>query len=263
MEQQIRFCMAPDGVRLAYAKHGHGPRLVKAPNWLTHLEFDWNSPLWRPWLDALGECTTVIRYDEHGTGLSDWDVDQLSLGAWVTDLETVVDAAGVDCFALLGLSQGAQIAIAYAARHPQRVSHLVLCGGYLRGEPAVLNEAQRQQSEVIKLLMRVGWGQANPAFRRVFATLLVPERVGRAADRAGDMGSVAVAVRRGAAIDGVVAGDGATSELRVAEADSGVDDVGSDAGACGVVGVAVAQRKVALVDAVESPGGRRLRRALT
>jgi pimeloyl-ACP methyl ester carboxylesterase len=113
-------------VRLAYASHGRGPPIVKAPNWLTHLEFDWKSPLWRPWLEALGETNRVIRYDERGAGLSDWEVEDFSLDAWVADLEAVVDAAGVERFTLLGLSQGAQIAIANAVRHPKRVSHLVV-----------------------------------------------------------------------------------------------------------------------------------------
>jgi len=172
LEQQIRFCAAHDGVRLAYASHGSGPPIVKAPNWLTHLEFDWRSPLWRPWLQALGETNQVIRYDERGSGLSDWKVDDFSLDAWVADLEAVVDAADVERFALLGLSQGAQIAIAYAVRHPERVSHLVLCGGYLGG--AELTAAGREEGEALDSLIKIGWGQANPVFRHVFTTLLVP-----------------------------------------------------------------------------------------
>ena len=172
MEQQIRFCAAHDGVRLAYATHGRGPPIVKAPNWLTHLEFDWRSPLWRPWLEALGETNQVIRYDERGTGLSDWEVEDFSLEAWVADLEAVVEAADIERFALLGLSQGAQIAIAYAVRHPERVSHLVVCGGYLGGgEPTT---TERERGEALESLIRIGWGQANPVFRHVFTTLLVP-----------------------------------------------------------------------------------------
>jgi len=172
LEQQIRFCAAHDGVRLAYASHGSGPPIVKAPNWLTHLEFDWRSPLWRPWLQALGETNQVIRYDERGSGLSDWEVEDFSLDAWVADLEAVVDAAEVERFALLGLSQGAQIAIAYAVRHPERVSHLVVCGGCLGG--GALNAAEREEGEALDSLIKIGWGQANPVFRHVFTTLLVP-----------------------------------------------------------------------------------------
>jgi pimeloyl-ACP methyl ester carboxylesterase/DNA-binding CsgD family transcriptional regulator len=172
LEQQIRFCAARDGVRLAYASHGRGPPIVKAPNWLTHVEFDWRSPLWRPWLEALGETNRVIRYDERGAGLSDWEVGDFSLDAWVADLEAVVEAAGVDRFTLLGLSQGAQIAIAYAVRHPERVNHLVVCGGYLGGDEGTT--AERERDEALDSLIRIGWGQANPVFRHVFTTLLVP-----------------------------------------------------------------------------------------
>ena len=173
LEQQIRFCAADDGVRLAYATHGSGPPLVKAPNWLTHVEFDWRSPLWRPWLEALGATNRVIRYDERGSGLSDWEVEDFSLDAWVADLEAVVDAAGVERFALLGLSQGAQIAITFAVRHPERVSHLVVCGGYLGGKEPTTTE--RERGEALDSLIRIGWGQANPVFRHVFTTLLVPD----------------------------------------------------------------------------------------
>ena len=130
---EIRFCSAPDGARLAYAMHGRGPPLVRVATWLTHLELDWESPVWRHWLDRLGERHTVLRYDERGCGLSDAAVGELSVETWVGDLEAVVDAAGLERFALLGVSQGAAIAVAYAARHPEKVSDLVLYGGYARG----------------------------------------------------------------------------------------------------------------------------------
>jgi pimeloyl-ACP methyl ester carboxylesterase len=124
VEQQIRFCTTSDGVRLAYAVHGSGSTIVRAATWLTHLDYDWESPVWRHWLEGLGEAHTVIRYDERGCGLSDREVDELSVDAWVADLETVVDAAGLDRFALLGVSQGAAIALVYAVRHPERLTHL-------------------------------------------------------------------------------------------------------------------------------------------
>jgi pimeloyl-ACP methyl ester carboxylesterase len=133
VEQQIRFCTAPDGVRLAYAAHGSGPPLVRAATWMTHLDFDWESPVWRHWLLGLGDGHTLIRYDERGCGLSDREVEALSLDAWVADLESVVDAAGLDRFALLGVSGGAAVALAYASRHPDRLTHLVLYGGFARG----------------------------------------------------------------------------------------------------------------------------------
>src|SRR5262249_41541433 len=137
------------------------------------VEFDWRSPLWRPWLEALGATNRVIRYDERGSGLSDWEVEDFSLDAWVADLEAVVDAAGGGRVSLLGPSPGAPIAIASAVRHPERVSHLVVCGGYLGGEEPTTTE--REQGEALDSLIRIGWGQTNPVFRHVFTTLLVPD----------------------------------------------------------------------------------------
>ena len=133
LSQAIRFCTSPDGVRLAYAVVGEGPVLVKAANWLSHLEYDWKSPVWRHWLTGLASNRTLVRYDERGCGLSDWNVEDFSLDAWVMDLETVVDTLGLERFPMLGISQGASIAIAYAVRHPEKVSHLILYGGYARG----------------------------------------------------------------------------------------------------------------------------------
>ena len=115
---EIRFCVAPDGARLAYAVHGRGPPLVRVATWLTHLELDWGSPIWRHWLDRLGESHTVLRYDERGCGLSGAGLAELSVETWVRDLEAVVDASGLERFAVLGVSQGAAIAVAYAERHP-------------------------------------------------------------------------------------------------------------------------------------------------
>jgi pimeloyl-ACP methyl ester carboxylesterase/DNA-binding CsgD family transcriptional regulator len=173
---RIAFCTAPDGLRLAYGVHGSGPPIVKVANWMTHLEQDWESPVWRHWLEGLGEHHTLIRYDERGCGLSDRDVDDdaFTLERWVSDLETVVDATAVDRFALLGISQGASLAIAYAVRHPDRVTHLVLYGGYARGR-ARRGEAQREQSDLLISAIRVGWGQPNTAFRRLFTTLFLPD----------------------------------------------------------------------------------------
>jgi pimeloyl-ACP methyl ester carboxylesterase/DNA-binding CsgD family transcriptional regulator len=175
MEQQIRFCTTPDRVRLAYAVHGAGPPLVKAANWMTHLEFDWKSPVWRHWLEELGRGHTMVRYDERGCGLSDWEVEGLSLDAWVSDLETVVDAAGLDRFALLGISQGGAIAIAYAVRHPERVTQLVLYGAYARGRMnRDLSPQEKEEAEMLLSLIRVGWGRPNPAFRHVFSEMFLP-----------------------------------------------------------------------------------------
>lgn len=176
VSQTVRFCTSPDGVRLGYAMHGGGPPLVRVATWLTHLQYDWDSPLWRHWLDGLADGRTLVRYDERGSGLSDRDVTRVSLDAWVEDLETVVDAAGLERFSLLGLSNGGAVAIAYAVRHPDRVSHLVLCGafaqGRLRRDPS---SSARAEAEALVSMIRAGWGRANPAFRRAFTTLFVPD----------------------------------------------------------------------------------------
>jgi DNA-binding winged helix-turn-helix (wHTH) protein len=131
--QEVTFCRTADGVTLAVATSGHGPPIVKAANWLNHIEFDWQSPVWSPLLGFLSSQRRLIRYDERGTGLSDWNVSEISFEAFVQDLEAVVDSLGLDRFALFGTSQGAPISIAYATRHPERVSRLVLVGGYLQG----------------------------------------------------------------------------------------------------------------------------------
>jgi pimeloyl-ACP methyl ester carboxylesterase/DNA-binding CsgD family transcriptional regulator len=174
VEQQIRFCTAPDGVRLAYAVHGNGPPLVRVATWLTHLEHDWQSPIWRHWLEGLAAGHTVVRYDERGCGLSDRDPRELSVDAWVADLETVVDAAGLDRFALLGVSQGAAIALVYAARHPERLTRLVLYGGYARGRK-VRRPHERRQEEALISAIRAGWDEPDAAFRRVFSMLFLPQ----------------------------------------------------------------------------------------
>ncbi len=174
VDQQIRFCVAPDGVRLAWARHGSGSPIVKAANWLTHLEFDWESPVWRHWLEGLGQDHTLIRHDERGCGLSDRDVTALSLDRWVADLETIVDAAGLDRFVLVGISQGAATAIAYAARHPDRVDKMVLYGGYVRGR-SHRDGAQRQRHEALITAIRTGWTDPDPAFRHLFTMLFLPE----------------------------------------------------------------------------------------
>jgi len=174
--QQIRFCTAPDGVRIAYAISGEGPPLLKAANWLNHLEYDWESPVWRSWLEQMSRHHTLIRYDERGCGLSDWDVEDLSFESWVQDLETVAQAVGLDRFPLFGCSQGAPIAIAYAVRRPERVSRLLLHGSYARG---VLKRnptpEKRAEVEAMSKLAEVGWGQENPAFRQIFTTLFIPD----------------------------------------------------------------------------------------
>lgn len=173
-EQQIRFCTSSDGVGIAYAAVGEGSPLVKAANWLNHLEYDWQSPIWRHVFRELSRDHLLVRYDERGNGLSDWEVDDISFDAFVHDLEAVVDAVGLKRFALLGISQGCAASIAYAVRHPDRVSQLVLYGGYALGW-AKRSRSEKAQGEAITELVRQGWGQDNPAFRQIFTSRMMPE----------------------------------------------------------------------------------------
>ena len=176
IEQQVRLTTSSDGCRVAYAVSGEGSPLVKAANWLSHLEFDWQSPVWCHWLTELSRQHTLIRYDERGCGLSDWDVDDFSLEVFVQDLEAIVDANGLERFPLLGISHGGPVCIEYAHRHPERVSHLILYGTYARGR-LMRNQSQqkREETETLIQIMKVGWGNSNPAFRQVFTTLFIPE----------------------------------------------------------------------------------------
>ena len=175
LRQDVRFCLTTDGVSLAYASVGEGPTLVRTGHWLTHLEYDWESPVWSPFLRALAEKHRLVRYDARGNGLSDWDIAEFSLGSFVNDLECVVDAAGLDRFALFGMSQGAAISVAYAVRHPDRVTHIVLCGGFVRGLRKRGTPEQLEQADAVLTLMRHGWGQENPAFRQIFTSRMMPD----------------------------------------------------------------------------------------
>jgi class 3 adenylate cyclase/pimeloyl-ACP methyl ester carboxylesterase len=173
--QKIHFCTAPDGVQLAYAVVGQGPPLVKTANWLNHLEYDWESPIWRHVLYALAKENLLIRYDHRGNGLSDLDVKDISFDAWVSDFETLVDALDLERFPIFAISQGCSVAIAYAVRHPERVSRLVLYGGYLRGRKHRGSRTEIEQEEAMLALVKSGWGQENPAFRQIFTSLFVPD----------------------------------------------------------------------------------------
>ena len=175
IEQEIRFCTAKDGVRIAYATAGRGPPLVKSANWLNHLEFDWQSPVWRHLLHALARHHELIRYDERGNGLSDWSAANLSFDSFLEDLETVVDAAGLDRFPLFGISQGCAVSIAYAVRHPERVTRLILAGGYARGWRKRGSADEIARREALQTLTLQGWGQESPAYRQIFTSLYLPD----------------------------------------------------------------------------------------
>ncbi len=172
--QQVRFCRAPDGVRVAYASHGSGPPLVVVSCWLSHLQHDWQSPVWRHFLDDLGAITTLVRYDERGFGLSDWDVTDFSLEARVRDLEAVIEALGFERFALLGMSGNSPVALAYAARHPERVTRLIMYGGWA-GWPASAPDIDETKEAAFQAMVRAGWARPDPIFRRVFTNIFIPE----------------------------------------------------------------------------------------
>jgi pimeloyl-ACP methyl ester carboxylesterase/DNA-binding CsgD family transcriptional regulator len=173
--QRIRYLRTRDGVQLAWAEAGEGPVLVKAANWLTHLEFEWQSPVWRHWIRFFASHFRFIRYDERGCGMSDWDAGEISVDKWVDDLDSVVEAAVPhEPFALLGISHGAAACIGYAVRHPERVSAMVLYGGYARGYAHRGNpDAEREYRAIVDLFQR-GWGRDNPAFRQVFTSRFIP-----------------------------------------------------------------------------------------
>lgn len=173
--QRIRYLRTSDGVQLAWAEAGSGPLLVKAANWLTHLEYDWESPVWQHWLRFLTDHYRLVRYDERGCGMTDWEVGDLSVARWADDLEAVVEtAAPGQPVILLGISQGATACLTYAVRHPERVTHMVLYGGYAQGHARRGDEAEAREFEAIIELIRAGWGRDNPAFRQVFTSRFVP-----------------------------------------------------------------------------------------
>ena len=174
-EQVVRYCTAKDGTKLAFSVVGNGPPLVKAANWLNHIEHDWKSPVWRHWLRELTRNHSLIRYDERANGLSDWDTPEISFEAFVDDLECVVDCAGVEKFDLLGISQGASVAIAYAVRHPEKVRRLLIVGGYAQGWKARGNPEEMTRREALLTLTQVGWGSDHPTYRQVFTSLYIPQ----------------------------------------------------------------------------------------
>lgn len=170
--QEIRFCRSVDGAQIAYAVHGSGPPLVVDSCWLSHLQHDWVSPVWRHYLVEWGRSHTVIRFDERGHGLSDRGVEDHSLEVRLADLEAVVDAAGVARFDLLAMAQGGPVAIAYAARHPERIARLAFHGSYSGQQSKDPEEAE--MDDTLDALIKVGWARPDSAFRRVFTSLMIP-----------------------------------------------------------------------------------------
>lgn len=182
LQQTVRFCHTADEVAIAYAVSGRDkPVLVKAANWLSHLEHDCSSPVWAHWWQELSHRFKLVRYDERGCGLSDWDVGEFSFESWVSDLTHIVDAARLNKFALLGISQGAAVAIAYAVQYPEKVSHLILYGGFAQGR-LQRDPPQQDEAKMLEELVTLGWGRADPAFRRIFASLFAPDASPRELD---------------------------------------------------------------------------------
>jgi pimeloyl-ACP methyl ester carboxylesterase len=172
--QEVTFCKARDSVNLAVASIGQGSPVVRTGLWMTHLEYDWSTSVWAPLLTRLAAHHRLVRYDPRGNGLSDWNIPPLTFQTMVEDLEAVVEAAGLEKFALFGMSQGVATAIAYAAKHPERVSRLVLSGGYAQGWRARGVPELVARGEAFQTLARTGWGQDNPAFRQLFTSLAMP-----------------------------------------------------------------------------------------
>jgi len=173
--QKVLYAKAQDGTRLAYSVTGEGPPLIKTANWLNHIQHDWDSPLWRHWIEEFTRGRSLIRYDERGNGLSDWGTPDLSFSAFVEDLECVVEETGVDQFDLLAISQGAAVAVAYAVRHPKRVRRLIICNGYAAGWAVRADPAEIARREAMLTLTEVGWGADNPAYRQLFTNHYIPD----------------------------------------------------------------------------------------
>jgi pimeloyl-ACP methyl ester carboxylesterase/DNA-binding CsgD family transcriptional regulator len=175
LRQRVRYVTASDGTRLAWAESGEGPLIVKAANWLTHLEYEWESPLWKHWIRFFSSHWRLVRYDERGCGMSDWREGSLSLDQWADDLGCAIDAAGpAGPVTLLGISQGAATCIHYAMRHPERVARLILYGGYARGASKRNTPATESAYRAMVQLARVAWGKDNPTFRQVFTSRFIP-----------------------------------------------------------------------------------------
>lgn len=174
--QQIRFCTSRDGTRIAYATCGAGPPLVWIGHWVRHLELDWDSPVWRPWLSLLTRHHTLIRYDFRGCGLSDREGVEFSLPKLIEDFEAVIDATSRREVAFFGMAAGAAIGMTYAATHPERVSHLVVYGSQIRGRLA-RSETPEQigEAETRLKVIELGWPNDTPAFGQFFTSLHIPD----------------------------------------------------------------------------------------
>jgi pimeloyl-ACP methyl ester carboxylesterase/DNA-binding CsgD family transcriptional regulator len=173
--QHIRYVTASDGARLAWAEAGDGPLVVKAANWLTHLEYEWESPVWKHWIQFFSAHCRYVRYDERGCGMTEWHAGALTVDQWAADLEAVIDAAQPTApLTLFGISQGAATCIHYAIRHPERVARMILYGGYARGGLVRGSPETRRAYQAMADLVRLAWGKDNPTFRQLFTSRFIP-----------------------------------------------------------------------------------------
>jgi pimeloyl-ACP methyl ester carboxylesterase len=175
LNQQVTFCTATDGVQIACSSVGEGLPLFKAPNWLNHIEYEWRSPVWGPFLRELARHSRLVRFDQRGNGLSDWEVEDISADAMIADMAMVADAMRLERFALLGISQGCAFSIRYAVENPERVNCLVLLGGFVRGRLMRRSENQVEMARAAQTMIRHGWGSANPAYRHLFTESFMPD----------------------------------------------------------------------------------------
>jgi pimeloyl-ACP methyl ester carboxylesterase len=175
LNQLVTFCTAPDGVQIACSSVGEGPALLKAPNWLNHIEYEWRSPVWAPFFREFARHSRLLRFDQRGNGLSDWDIEEISEHAMIADMATVADAMGLERFALFGISQGCAFSIRYAVENPERVSCLILLGGYVRGRLTQHSNVEEELFQAARTMIRQGWGSPNPAFRHFFTETLMPD----------------------------------------------------------------------------------------
>jgi pimeloyl-ACP methyl ester carboxylesterase/DNA-binding winged helix-turn-helix (wHTH) protein len=174
-QSPVNYCRSADGVSIAHARVGAGYPLVITGSWMTHLQEDWKSPGWGQTLSDLANDFELIRYDQRGNGMSDWDNVEIEFDRMVDDLEAVITAYKHDKVAIFGPSQAAAVSIAYARRHPDKVSHLVLHGGYPRGRRRRNNPETTAESEALVTLIRQCWGNVNPAIRQTYTSLMMPD----------------------------------------------------------------------------------------
>jgi class 3 adenylate cyclase/pimeloyl-ACP methyl ester carboxylesterase len=174
-KQRVRFCTSADGTQIAYATVGVGPPIFKAPNFLNHIEYEWGNPYWKDILTEFARQNTLVRFDQRGNGLSDWEVKHISIESMIEDMEAVVEAAGLNKFALFGISQGAGFSLRYAAKHPEQVSCIILFGGFARGRLVRNDPEQRKRYEIVRIMIREGWGSPNPIYRNFFTTSFLPD----------------------------------------------------------------------------------------